>query len=63
MDIKHTKEMRGTLLVEMQDGTVFEVSRWNSDYIVRPDNGHREPTYNEYDELIKMYKQSDCSMV
>jgi len=55
--------MRGTLLVEMQDGTVFEVSRWNSDYIVHPDNGHREPTYSEYDELIKMYKQSDCSMV
>jgi hypothetical protein len=63
MDIKHTNEMRGTLLVELQDGTVFEISRMDADYCIRPDEGHREPTYSEYDELIKMYKQSDCSMV
>ena len=55
--------MRGTLLVELQDGTVFEISRMDADYCIRPDEGHREPTYSEYDELIKMYKQSDCSMV
>jgi len=63
MDIKHTKEMSGTLLVELKDGSVYEISRYNSGYSVRPDEGHRSPTQKEYNRLIAMYKQSSCSMV
>ena len=63
MDIKHTKEMSGTLLVELKDGSVYEISRYNSGYSVRPDKDHRDPTREEHNKLIGMYKQSSCHMV
>ncbi len=60
MDIKHTKEMKGTLLVELKDGNVYEISRHNSGYSVRPDEGHRDPTKEEYGKLLTMFKLSSC---
>ena len=63
MDIKHTKEMKGTLLVELIDGNVYEVSRHNSGYSVRPDEGHRILTSQEELSLIKLFKSSSCSGV
>ena len=63
MNIKHTKEMRGTLLVELSDGNVYEVSRHNSGYAVRPDEGHRSLTTLEENYLIKLFKQSSCFRV
>ena len=63
MNIKHTKEMRGTLLVELSDGNVYEVSRHNSGYSVRPDEGHRSLTTLEENYLIKLFKQSSCFRV
>ena len=63
MDIKHTNEMKGTLLVELLDGNVYEVSRHNSGYLVRPDEGHRSLTTLEENYLIKMFKQSSCFRV
>ena len=60
MDIKHTKEMKGTLLVELLDGNVYEISRHNSGYSVRPDEGHRSLSKLEENYLIKMFKQSSC---
>ena len=63
MDIKHTKEMSGTLLVELKDGRVYEISRYNSGYSVRPDKDHRDPTCEERHKLIGMYTQSSCFMV
>ena len=63
MDIKHTKEMKGTLLVELLDGNVYEISRYNSGYSVRPDEGHRSLTTLEENYLIKMFKQSSCFRV
>ena len=55
--------MSGTLLVELKDGSVYEISRYNSGYIVRPDKDHRDPTREEHNKLIGMYKQSSCCMV
>ena len=63
MDIEHTNEMNGTLLVELKDGSVYEISRYNSGYSVRPDEGHRDPTQEERNKLVAMYKQSPCCMV
>jgi len=63
MDIKHTNEMKGTLLVELIDGNVYEVSRHNSGYSVRPDEGHRILTSQEELSLIKLFKRSYCSGV
>ena len=60
MNIKHTKEMRGTLLVELSDGNVYEVSRHNSGYSVRPDEGHSSLSELEENYLIKMFKRSSC---
>ena len=60
MDIKHTNEMKGTLLVELLDGNVYEVSRHNSSYSVRSDEGHRSLSKLEENYLIKMFKQSSC---
>jgi len=60
MNIKHTKEMRGTLLVELSYGNVYEVSRHNSGYSVRPDEGHRSLSELEENYLIKMFKRSSC---
>ncbi len=60
MNIKHTKEMRGTLLVELSDGNVYEVSRHNSGYSVRSDEGHRSLSELEENYLIKMFKRSSC---
>ncbi len=60
MNVKHTKEMRGTLLVELNDGSVYEVSRYNSGYSIRPDKGHRDPTKEEYNKLLTMFKLSSC---
>ena len=45
--------MKGTLLVELKDGNVYEVSRHNSGYSVRPDEGHRVLTSQEELSLIK----------
>ena len=61
MDVKHTKEMRGTLLVELKDGNVYEISRHNSGYSVRPDEGHRILTSQEALSLIKLFNRSSCS--
>ena len=55
--------MNGTLLVELKDGSVYEISRYNSGYSVRPDKGHRDPTREERNKLVAMYKQSTCCMV
>jgi hypothetical protein len=55
--------MSGTLLVELKDGSVYEISRYNSGYSVRPDKGHRDPTREEHNKLIGMYTQSSCYMV
>jgi len=63
MDVKHTKEMRGTLLVELKDGNVYEISRNNSGYSVRPDEGHRILTSQEALSLIKLFNRSSCSRV
>jgi hypothetical protein len=63
MDIKHTNEMNGTLLVELKDGSVYEISRYSSGYSVKPDKGHRNPTREEHNKLVAMYKQSSCFMV
>ena len=63
MDIKHTNEMNGTLLVELKDGSVYEISRYNSGYSVKSDEGHRDPTREEHNKLVAMYKQSSCSIV
>ena len=63
MDIEHTTEMNGTLLVELKDGSVYEISRYNSGYSVRPDKDHRYPTPEERNKLVAMYKQSSCFMV
>ena len=64
MNIKHTKEMRGTLLVELSDGNVYEVSRHNSGYSVTPDpDSTRSLTTLEENYLIKMFKQSSCFRV
>ncbi len=64
MNIKHTKEMRGTLLVELLDGNVYEISRYNSGYSVTPDpDSTRSLTTLEENYLIKMFKQSSCFRV
>ena len=63
MDVKHTKEMIGTLLVELKDGNVYEISRHNSGYSVRPDEGHRILTSQEALSLIKLFNRSSCSRV
>lgn len=61
MDIKHTKEMKGTLLVELLDGNVYEISRYNSGYSVMPDpDSTRSLTTLEENYLIKLFKQSGC---
>ena len=61
MKVKHTKEMDGTLLVELEDRNVYEISGQNSGYSVRPDKDHREPTNEERHILVDMYKKSACS--
>ncbi len=60
MNVKHTKEMKGTLLVELKDGSVYEISRHNSGYSVRPDKGHRDPTKKEYVKLLTLFNLSSC---
>jgi len=58
--VRHTNEMDGTLLVELLDGNVYEISRYNSGYSITPDKGHRKLTELEERKLIIMFKQSSC---
>ena len=58
--VRHTNEMGGTLLVELLDGNVYEISRYNSGYSIRPDEGHRKLTKLEERKLIIMFKRSSC---
>lgn len=59
--VKHTNELGGTLVIELLDGNVYEVSRYNSDFSVRADEGSEPPTSKQTKIMTSMYLMSSCS--
>jgi len=57
----YTKEMGGTLLIITQDNRTYEVSRHNSGYSIRPDEGVSKPSSIEEMQFTKLFKLSNCS--
>jgi len=59
--VKHTNELGGTLVIELLDGNVYEVSRYNSGFSVRADKGSEPPTSKQTKIMTSMYLMSGCS--
>ena len=59
--VKHTNELGGTLVIELLDGNVYEVSRYNSELNVKADEGSEPPTFKQTKIMTSMYLKSSCS--